>query len=338
MKYLTIKFALLFYLSFQSVVAAPDYVTSWPKKVDIAHPDPVLGNKLFWEYWTFSKDFASKFEGFNKKDADVDLNSNVKAIVLRIYKNNLWAHIKADYPKQYTCELDVYFDSSLDIPLIERKRKYKPVPYPDNIPISINRVKLRKSVSLENLITKSQIASISPKMFSMPVDGRYASFGIKRYFRNITPDISMIVLAQGIPGCQITAPLKTKGSHWLSLLGKLPFDNKKSHGGPPAIAQSYDSKYEKNRIDKSILNFTNGYFQLTNKFYQTALPKLTLTKVLNKCIYKEKVGKKSKKFIEKNKETLDEIRLRCDAIRESGIISDPFLYNSREQGLNEHGY
>ena len=340
MKQLAMKSLLLFLVFFQSVVAAPGYVTLWPKKVSVYHPEPLLGDKSFREYWVYSKYFASKFEGFDEKEADINLNKNIQAIVLRIYKKNLWSRVKPDYPKQYTCELDVYFDDSLTIPLLERKRKYEPSSYPDDISISVNRIKLksRENIVLKNLITNTHIASVSPKVFSFPVDGRYASFGIRRYYKNVTTSLSMVVLAQGIPGCKITAPLKTNGSHWISLLGQLPFENRKPHGGPPPIIQSYDSKYEKFKMKKSILNFKEGYFQFTNKFNRMTLPKLTLAKALNKCIYKEKVGNQSVEFRNKNKEKWEEIKSRCDDIRESGIISDPFLYNSRELGLNESGY
>jgi len=340
MTYLPVKSVLLLFVLFQSVVAAPEYVTSWPKKVIVDIPDPVLGDKVFWEYWNYSKLFSSKFEGFEESKADPKLSNNIQAIVLRIYKKNLWSRVRADYPKQYACELDVYFDNTLNIPLVERKRKYKPSSYPSNISMSVNRINLKngKNIVLKNLITDTHIASVSPKVFSIPVDGRYASFGIKHYFKNITPNISMVVLGQGVSNCKITAPLKKNGSHWFSLLGYLPFDNKRTHGGPSPIMQSYSLKYGNLKMEKSNFNFNKGYFQLTSKFHQMVLPKLTLVKALNNCIYKEKVGNQSLEVRNKNKAKWEEIKSRCDDIRKSGIISDPYLYYSREQGLNESGY
>lgn len=90
--------------------AAPDYVTAWPKQVQVEKPDPVLGDKPFWEHWVYSESFARRFKGFPADKADPELKGGgLEAMALRIFKKNFWQELNPNYPEQYACEIDVYF-------------------------------------------------------------------------------------------------------------------------------------------------------------------------------------------------------------------------------------
>ncbi|MFZ5614627.1 MAG: hypothetical protein ACOY4L_07335 [Pseudomonadota bacterium] len=82
----------------------------------IEQPDPVLGDKPYWEHWVYGESFARRFVGttdgqrFSVEKADPELKGRLHALVLRIYKKNLWDFLNSDYPEQYACEIDVYFE------------------------------------------------------------------------------------------------------------------------------------------------------------------------------------------------------------------------------------
>jgi len=76
----------------------------------------VLGDKPYWEHWVYGESFARRFVGttdgqrFSVEKADPELKGRLHALVLRIYKKNLWDFLNSDYPEQYACEIDVYFE------------------------------------------------------------------------------------------------------------------------------------------------------------------------------------------------------------------------------------
>jgi len=333
MKNFRIKTVLLFLIFSQQVIAAPDYVTAWPKRVNVEKPDPVLGKRIYWEQWLYNKTFAKTFKGFSIDGANKNISKSVHAIALRIYKRNLWSGVNPDYPKQYTCELDIYFDNSIKIPLTARKREYKPRQYPDNVSESIQRLLLINGTKpvQNNLVNKLQITSVTPLVFPVPFDGRYASFGIAKYYKNITPSMSMVVLGQGIPSCQILAPLKNGGSHWVSLIDKFPFKAISPEGQLRGHASGYNPYYDGFEFNLKLIKSNKNYFRIPLKFYKLLLPKLTLVNVLNSCINVEySLSRKNKT----NRETSE----RCSDIRINGLISDPYLRYPREQGLTNYGY
>ena len=331
---ITISFLLLFFCT--SVNAAPDYVTAWPKKVKVESPDPVLGDKPYWEYWSYSKFFAQNFKGFPEDKIDPELKNGVYAIALRIYKRNLWENTNSEYPKQYSCEYDVYFNNALKLPFNKKNRKYLHPKYPGNVTPSIVRIHLENNndLKLDNIVTLTRGVSVLPLIFSLPMDGRYSTFGVKIYYPDITPTISMIVLGQGVSSCEVIAPLKNGGSHWISLLGKAPAYTYKSS----AIGGIYNPNITYRKINLNEMNFNNGYFKVSDRFYQQVLPKVTLAKVVNKCIYKEHAISIAMKKSNKKNDAWKEISERCTDIKKIGLISDPYLHSSREHGLTETGY
>ncbi|WP_373001269.1 hypothetical protein [Sulfurimonas sp.] len=137
---LVIKTILLICLTFLSLWARdiPAYVTAWPKQVPVEKPDPILGDELVWEHWIYSARFAKRFEGFALEQADSELkDSPIQAIVLRIYKKNIWLGVNDNYPEQYVTDVDLYFDDSIKIPLSNKKWKHtKSDNYPNGIEAS----------------------------------------------------------------------------------------------------------------------------------------------------------------------------------------------------------
>ena len=331
---ITISFLLLSFCT--SVNAAPDYVTAWPKKVKVESPDPVLGDKPYWEYWSYSKFFAQTFKGFSEDRIDPELKNGIYAIALRIYKRNLWEGVNSDYPKQYSCEYDIYFDNAFKLPFNKKNRKNISPDYPENVTPSVVRIHLKKNIglNLDNIVTLTRGVSVSPRIFSFPMDGRFAGFGVKIYYPDITPTISMIVLGQGVSSCKVISPLKKGGAHWISLLGKtsvLPYITS-------AIDGIYNPNIKEVDLNSNEMNFNNGYFKVPDKFYKQVLPKVTLAKVVNKCIYKEHAISIAMKKSNKKNDAWKEISERCNDIKKYGLISDPYLDSSREHGLTETGY
>jgi hypothetical protein len=66
----------------------PEYVRAWPKQVTVDKPDPILGDKLVWEYWIYSERFAKRFQGFALEDTDKELKDS--PIQLTTSQNYNW--------------------------------------------------------------------------------------------------------------------------------------------------------------------------------------------------------------------------------------------------------
>lgn len=113
----------------------PEYVTAWPKQVPVEKPDPVMGDKPFWETWAYSPEFAQRFKGFPIEAAEPELSPGMHAMVFRIFKEVIFT----GYPEQYRCEYEVYFDSSTQIPLSESPRTPDPS-YARNVPPGYTRL------------------------------------------------------------------------------------------------------------------------------------------------------------------------------------------------------
>lgn len=319
--------------------AAPDYVTAWPRQVAVDKPDPVLGDKPFWEYWVYSEAFAKRFKGFPIEKADPELKGGIKAMALRIFMKNFWQELNPDYPEQYACEIDVYFDSTISLPLSESGNPKKVFPaYPRGITAGYRRLEPYGEDGKASIRTSQPVRfslRTQPLIFAdQPLDGRYSSFGVREYRPSLIPGMSLITLLSGFE-CAITAPLQKGGGHWLSLLGERPWD--RTEGGPPkAVHGQYDRNislaFEPGQYPES-----HGYLRVPTAFNKVALPKATLVKVLNWCIHKKNAhahpaGKPMPE------ESWLPIAHRCEVAEQQGeILPDP-LYHFGKDGLQETGY
>ncbi len=319
--------------------AAPDYVTAWPKQVLVEKPDPVLGDKSFWEHWVYSEDFAKRFKGFPVEKADPELQDGIKAMALRIFKRNFWQELNPRYPEQYACEIDVYFDSSIALPLSESGRPRRIFPaYPAGISASFKRldpVAEKDAKAIQASQPAPSNMKTQPLIFAAPFDGRYSQFGVREYRPSLIPGMSVITLLSGLE-CKITAPLQNAGAHWLSLLGERHWD--KTEGGQPkALYGSYTPPSTSYVFDPDSSPKSKGYFRVPEVFNQMALPKVTLVKVMNWCIHKKDahanpVGKPMPA------ESWEPIAIRCEeAERRGKILPDPQYYPDKE-GLQDTGY
>lgn len=180
----------------------PGYVTAWPKQVSVEKPDPVLGDKLVWEHWIYGEEFAKRFEGFALEKVDKELqNSPIKAIVLRLFKKNLWEGINPNYPEQYTVDIDVYFDDAIKIPLSERLDTNSTLrKYPKSVEASFKKLipmKQNDKKSLEEIIPTSFALNQGIYIFVTPIDGRFTALGRMYYYPTIVSGLSCITLRTG---------------------------------------------------------------------------------------------------------------------------------------------
>lgn len=322
--------------------AAPEYVTAWPKQVPVEKPDPVTGDKPTWEFWVYSEAFAKRFKGFPIDKADKELSGGMRAMVLRIYKRNLWSEVTPNYPEQYACEVDVYFDNSTALRISESGKPRHIFPtYPAAItesykrldPVDEKDVQAMRASKPARFNMKAQ-----PLVFADPLDGRYANFGVREYHPNLAPSLSYIGLLSSF-SCELTAPLKEKGSHWLSLQGERPYSRDKD-GNDPTLWGAVHGTYRpgiKSTFDPGPDPESKGYFRVPEAFNKAALPKVTLIKVMNWCIgqrhsHAHPVGKPM------SPESWEPIAYTCDEVEHHGrILPDPRYYSGKE-GLQDTGY
>lgn len=316
--------------------AAPDYVTAWPKQVAVEKPDPVLGDKPFWELWVYSDAFARRFKGFPVEKADAELKDGIQAAAVRIYKENLWYHLNPGYPEQYACHLDVYFDSSIALPLSQNARR-APREYPQGISPSYMRLMPLDEKDLQS-IRGSKPATVNlktqPLIFAdRPLDGRYSSFGVREYHPNLAPRLAVLVLASPIQ-CSVTAPKAETGVHWLSLFGNRPYDKDDRDSTLwMGLQGGWGPRVKTITFDPVPTPESKGYFRVPEAFYRGVLPKVTLVKVLNDCINYHYAY-----TYRKEKAAADhwaEIFRTCKATEEQGLIYDFF---HKKFGLDESGY
>lgn len=317
--------------------AAPDYVTAWPRQVAVDRPDPVLGDKPFGEHWVYSETFARRFKGFPIKEADSELKGGIQAMVLRIFKMNFWQELNPDYPEQYACEIDVYFDNRLSLPPTESRAPYKArAPYPKGISASYQRLQandegdqgaIREPQSMRAHMKKQ------PVIFPHPFDGRFSQFGVRKYYPSLVPGLSVITLLSGF-NCEVTAPLPSGGGHWLSLLGERPWD--KREGGPPKAIHGLYQRDISPAFEPGPDPTSQGYFRVPEAFSKAALPKAALVKVLNWCIHQERYQSDWK--VSGRTITVREILQRCEEAKQHGqILPDPRYYPNKD-GLQDTGY
>lgn len=322
---------LLLTFSFTTLAwAAPDYVTNWPKQVPVETPDPVLGDKPFWEFWVYSEAFAKRFKGFPVEKVDKELSGRMQAMVLRIYKKNLWEGLNPNYPEQYACEWDVYFNDSFVIPLMQQPRRFVPSKYPPGVSASYGRLEpFDEKERLDILKSKSISANpISPPLIfaDRPLDGRYSAFQLREYHPSLTPGLAVAIMGAQMP-CQATAPKDKAGIHWLSLFGNRPYEQDARDSDLwSGMHGSWGGRVKTTNFNPGPNPESKGYFRVPETLNKAALPKVTLVKVLNWCI-NQRYARDTKPIHTKgmSDETWQAFDARCRATERHGVI-DPTTY------------
>lgn len=319
----------------------PEYVTAWPKQVAVEKPDPVLGDKLVWEHWIYGEEFAKRFEGFPIEKADKELlNSPIKAVVLRLFKKNLWEGINPNFPEQYTVDIDLYFDSTIKIPLSEKFDTDSPLrKYPKGIEASFKKLVAMKQddkKSIKEIVATIYRLKQGIYMFATPIDGRFIALGSMHYYPTIVSGLSFITFRKGQTS-GVAVPLQTNGALWLSLLGDRTFDVHEyptSVKGGSGLYKKTDKVFEPDEHSEK-----KGYVKLPRLFYEVALPKMALIEDLNYCIsqhYAYETNPNKKPSQERN-----EFFQWCDDTKNKGVIFNPSDYLSntpKHNGLVKIGF
>jgi len=348
MKLSSVKIFILLILFSSSLFAlGEDYALAWPKKVHVEKPEPVFGDENYWEHWVYSKEFAKRFKGFDIKGADAELNKNIKAIVLRVNKQDIFYVGKGTgHRKSYTCELDIYFDSKIVLPFKmtnRKRRKFTLFDRPSSYKTLTATNNIEQKILDSMVIPETRpLPESSVAIFSNPIDGRFNKFNTVEYHPNFIDGLSVIILDTGSQ-CRMTAPLAKGGAHWISLSGKLPLGYGATFKGSVDSKNSYRDDYEIIDFSKHPNSKLPGFNKVPNKFSNILLPKVSLIKVMNVCIQKERNSPEFKsRYVYNNEKPIRypefivddtvEIESRCADIRLHGILTDPYLFNEREDG------
>lgn len=295
----------------------PAYVKAWPKQVAVEKPDPVLGDKPYWEFWVYSEAFAKRFKGFPPEGADPELKGGVHAMVARIFKSNRWSGVNPNYPEQYAYEMDIYFDNSIKLPLSERPHKSSDDEYPRSVPVSYLRL-VPFDAQDEQALHVSELAPMHlknalPAIFvDQPLDGRFSSLGMWGYRPNLVPGLATISLSTSVLMGSMVAPKAEKGIIWLSLSGDNPYGIK----GPQERSYIRDIKLT---FDPGPNPERAGYIRMPEALYKAMLPKEALIKVLNWCIGEE-FAHSTRRGKHVSKEVWDGISRRCRDAEEQGKV------------------
>ena len=323
--------------------ASPDYVTAWPKQVLVEKPDPILGNKPYWEFWVHSDAFAKRFKRTPQQNANQELKDGLQAMVLRIFKKNFWQELNPQYPQQYACEVDVYFDNATELPLSESGKPRHIFPaYSAGVSESSKRldpIDERDAKAIQTSQPAPSNMKVQPLIFSdRPLDGRYSVFSVREYRPTLVPGLAVITLMSDYE-CTVAAPLQDGGVHWLSLNGERPYSRGKD-GRYSTLWSGARGLYNSN-IQSIFAPGPNpeskGYFRVPEVFAREVLPKVTLVKVLNWCIQKKHahanpVGKPMPP------ELWQQIADRCEEAEQRGrILPDP-QYDFGKETLQITGY
>jgi hypothetical protein len=304
------------------------YYTAWPEVVPVLSPDPVLGDKKVWEHWVYTEAFAKRFKGFAPEAADPQLRGGIQAMVFRAYRRNFWNKLVPDYPDQYACDLDVYFDNSIQLERDERK----PIPpnwerYPKEIAASYRSLEAVSEAD-QNSLASSRPAThhvkTFPLTFAAPIDGRFQKLYVYEFHSDLVAGLAMAALGSGSSTCQLLGPKEDGGGIWISLFGTRPFkktDDPSLLGGVGGgVIRGYRETFDPGPNPEQ-----GGYFRLTDAFHAAVLPKVTLAKSLNDCIR----SKHGRLVQSKNTSDWDKQRLlkTCEAIEKQGIVYD--FYSDR---------
>lgn len=339
---------LIFLILFSAIAlwgrVIPEYVTAWPKQVPVDKPDPVLGDKLVWEQWIYSERFAKRFKGFSVEKADPELKiSPIQAIVVRIYKDNFWKMINPNFPPQYTCNIDIYFNDSIEIPTLNKPKKIaKWMLYPNGVFSSYKKLEPINNVDNNSMLQAVPVNSnvkVNPMIFAdQPLDGRYSSFGVREYIPHFVNGVSILNLQAGIDN-SVIGPKAPSGIFWLSLFGELPYKNISSLNSPRALSGSYSDMT--NIFIPEKFPEHQGYIRLPESFYNITLPKITLVKILNRCISARYSYKNPTVRNEKITKAYNEFNQSCEDAERNGQIFDPSSYlfqQPKKDGLNNIGF
>ena len=308
----------------------PEYVTAWPKKVAVEKPDPVLGDKLVWEHWIYGEEFAKRFEGFPIEKADKELfNSPIKAVVLRIYKTNMWIGVNPNFPEQYATDIDLYFDSNIKIPLTDKERTpIKADDFPKGILPSFKQLtpfNLVDKIALQNVKETFLYPERPYRILVTPFDSRLSSLG-GNYYPHFLEGVSHLRLTARVLG-GVAVPLQNNGSLWLSIFGRTPYYDNSNPLSKRVFRESY--KETNTTFEPGEHPENQGYVKLPHSFYEVALPKMALIKVLNVCIAdKQHLNKASK-------EAQEDFLKHCKEMEEQGVIYN--LYQNK-YGLSGIGF
>ncbi|MEW5888861.1 MAG: hypothetical protein AB1768_07370 [Pseudomonadota bacterium] len=326
-------FLLLGWLVMGWAIAAPEYVTAWPKQVPIEQPDPVLGDKPYFEHWVYSEHFARRFTGttdgqrFLIDKADSELKGRkLYALVLRIYKTNRWRYLDSTYPEQYICEIEVYFDPSIELPetserMRGRDKALRPAQRPG--PHLLIAVDKGDAQAIRESKRSEFYSAQSPAIFTTPPDGRIAYLGRHDYRPALAAGLAFVrLIAAGTfsISCPIAAPLRPEGQEWLSLKGIHPYMQSKDFG-------TYRPKFEGYPFDPGPDPESQGLFRIPRAFHDIALQKAALVKVLNWCIHQRDVDSK-RNTRERMPDVWNDISRRCSDAEQHGAITPGYYLNS----------
>lgn len=313
----------------QGFPPTPAYVTAWPRKVGVAKPDPVLGDKPFQETWAYNKEFAKRFKNLPPEGATEDFSPGAYALVFRVYKQILWKSIKG-YPEQYRCEYDFYFDSSIHIPLSDKPSKI--IQRPPGITMSYLRLE-PVSESDRQALANAQTTPFEPRQWPAifadgPLDGRFATFGFA-YYPDLAPGLAMVRVT-ALFGDRALAP-KAEGTHyWLSLFGTHPYLERP---GGKALSGSH-MRGMQGSFNPGPAPNKDGYFRMPEAFYQAVLPKVTLAKALNECINQRHVSSLPNKWPQ---ESWAKVFAACEEMETNGTVYN-VLSGRVSEGLSNLGF
>jgi hypothetical protein len=328
-----------------AAAAAPAYVTAWPRQVEVLQPDPVLGDKPYFEHWVYSRAFAERFRGttdgqtFTPEQADPELEGRkLYALVLRIYKNKLWRSIP-DYPEQYGCEIELYFDPQIRIPETAKRMppgrsdmalrpKEKPGPHFLLAYDPRDEEAIRQSRSSEFYLARQAV------LFTLPPDGRRAPLGGHDYRPTLAPGLAFVrlIAVSFTNDCKIATPLHPAGGEsWLSLTGIDPYLEQRTHG-------TYSPRFETLSFDPGPDPESRGLFRIPRAFHAVALEKAALVKVMNWCIWARHAHAHPHPRSNMTEEVWKRMEFRCEqAERHGRILPDP-RYHPHADRLMETGY
>jgi hypothetical protein len=313
----------------QGFPPTPTYVTAWPRKVEVAKPDPVLGDKPFQEIWAYNKAFAKRFKNLSPEGATEDFSPGAYALVFRVYKEVIFDGHK----EQYRCEYDFYFDNSIRIPLSDKPTWVDKYTYPQGVTESYVRLEPQSEPDRQALrVAKPTVVDVKQRALILadgPLDGRFATLGIA-YYSDLAPRLAMVRLTTMF-NCEALAPKAGTNHFWLSLFGNRPYKegrlSKALHGSYlPRLQGSFEPGPEPAK---------NGYFfRVPEKFYRAVLPKVTLAKALNDCIGRRYASTLPNKA---SAEKWAEIFAACEDMEHNGTIYN-LLGGKISEGLSELGF
>jgi len=312
----------------QNLSPRPEYVTAWPRKVEVAKPDPVLGDKPFQEVWAYNKEFAKRFKNLPPEGATEDFSPGAYALVFRVYKEIIFK----GYPEQYRCEYDFYFDSSIRIPLSDKPTWVDKYTYPQGVTESYTRLEpVNGSDSKALCIAKPSPLDIQQRLAIFadgPLDGRFVTFGAA-YYPDLAPGLAMVRFPSMF-NCVALAPKAEFTHYWLSLFGSHPYLE-----GPGGKARSGSyMRGVQDSFNPGPTPVKEGYFRMPEAFFQAVLPKVTLAKALNICISKRHVSALPNKA---PTEWWTSVFSACQDMEQNGTIYN-LLGGKVSEGLSELGF